>query len=334
MKRASNLFRLIATRENLCLAFRKASRGKRHRPEVVAFCKDFDANIETLRQGLVNGCLDIGHYHFFRVQDPKPRDICAASFPERVLHHAVMNQCTPVLEAYAIHDSYACRVRKGTTAALARARRFCRRFPWYLKTDIRKYFDSIDHDIMMRLLERRFKDRPLLRLFDAIMATYHTRPGKGLPIGNLISQHLANFYLGALDHYVKETLRVKGYVRYMDDCLFFGSDKRALKEVLESIRAFLETRLALQLKPNTQLNRCRRGIPFLGFRLFPFRIRLSARHRRGFVDKFRRYEAMRREGAWTDKELLCHMEPLIAYTRLAQAKGFRRQVIQRFGVSP
>ncbi|QTA80915.1 Putative reverse transcriptase [Desulfonema limicola] len=140
-----------------------------------------------------------------------------------------MNICEPFLESYSIFDSYACRKNKGTRKALSKAQTFARQYKWYLKLDIRKYFNSIDHKIMMNLLSRRFNDRELLHLFDKILQTYHTEPGKGLPIGNLISQHLANFYLGLLDHRIKDDWGIRGYIRYMDDFIIFKNSKENLK---------------------------------------------------------------------------------------------------------
>ncbi len=332
MKRAGGLYPLICDAENIRVAFWKAARGKRDRQDVIAFQKDFDANIGKVQCDLENHAPDIGHYRFFQVHDPKPRSICAASFPERVLHHAVMNLCEPVLEAYAIFDSYACRKGKGNRKALDRAREYSRKFLWYLKLDVRKYFDSIDHPVMMKLLVHRFKDKELLALFKKLFSSYHTDSGKGLPIGNLISQHLANFYLGSFDHWVKEERGIPGYVRYMDDILCFGPDRSYLRIELRNIRKFLNHELALELKENIQLNQCCNGIPFLGFRVFPDNIRLSARSRQRFVLKFREYQRRCSDGEWSQAELVRHMEPLIEFTRNAASKGFRRDIIQRFGV--
>lgn len=269
----------------------------------------------------------------FRCGDPKPRSICAASFPERVLHHAVMNVCEPILEAHAVFDSYACRKGKGNRKALARAQQFSRRSPWYLKLDIRKYFDSIDHDVMMKQLTRKFKDRDLLQLFQTLLDTYHTKPGKGMPIGNLISQHLANFYLSGYDHWVKETLKIRGYLRYMDDSILFGPDRAYLKTALTQVRAYLSEKLALDLKDDIQLNRCALGVPFVGYRVFPSRIRLVPRSKRRFIRKFKHYETKWQSGEWSQSDLVRHMEPLIEFTRAAHADDFRRNVIARFGVS-
>jgi hypothetical protein len=333
MKRASALYNQIHTYENLCLAFWKAARGKQDRKEVIAFRGDFARQIRKLQEELLRQTPDIGHYRFFKVYDPKLRSICAASFPERVLHHAIMNICEPILESYAIYDTYACRKGKGNRKALARAQHFARRYSWYLKLDIHKYFDSIDHGILLRLLTRRIKDKDLQPLFEKLFDTYHTKPGKGMPIGNLISQHLANFYLGCFDHWIKEKRKIKGFLRYMDDMLIFGNDRVLLNAELEKIRLYLQGKLDLQLKANIQLNRCRHGFTFLGYRVFPGRIKLSPRSRRRFLHKFKRYEQKWHDSQWSTDELARHMEPLIEFTRAAGATGLRRSAIQRFGVS-
>lgn len=332
MKRADGLYDLISEPENLGLAFEKAARGKRTRKDVIEFSLNLEVNLRKIRDNLLECRPDIGHYRFFRVRDPKQRTICAASFPERVLHHAVMNVCEPYLERYAIYDSYACRKGKGVHRALRRAQKFSRQYAWYLKLDIRKYFDSIDHDITIRLLCRRFKDADLLILFMNILESYHTEPGKGVPIGNLISQHLANFYLGLFDHWIKEIGKIRGYLRYMDDFIVFGNEKDSLKQELGRIERFLKEELALELKNNIQLNRSDFGIPFLGFRVFPSAIRLTHRSKNRFARKFREFERKWAEGDWTDTELVRHMEPLVAHTRIADAAGFRRFIINRFGV--
>jgi len=327
MRRIGNLYTLIAEPENLRLAFLKSMRGKRAKPEVLAYAAGLDANLRLLREQLLARRVDVGHYHFFTVHDPKERVICAAAFPERVLHHAVMNVCEPVLERYAVHDSYACRTGKGMHAAVRRAQAYTRQSAWYLKLDIRKYFDSIRHETVMRLLERRFKDKDVLRLIRTILETYSTEPGRGLPIGNLLSQHLANFYLGHLDHWVKETLRVRGYVRYMDDFVLWADGKEPLQVHLRAIRGFLASELGLELKDNVQINRCARGLPFLGYRVFPQRLDLGPRARQRFARRMRGYEAEWREGAWSEADLSRHMEALLSYVRFADTVTLRRRIV-------
>ncbi len=191
MRRAGQLMDAIAAPENLRLAFWKAAKGKRGKSDCRAFQEDLDRNLDQLRSDLSAGQARIGNYHFFTIHDPKERRICAASFPERVRHHELMNVCEPVLEKSAIFDSYACRKGKGRLAAIQRAWNFARQQDGYLKLDVRKYFDSIDHEILRQMLRRKFKDPEVLSLFDRIIASYHTQPGCGLPIGNLTSQRRA-----------------------------------------------------------------------------------------------------------------------------------------------
>lgn len=329
MKRAGNLYKRIAEPENLRLAFIKSIRGKRGKAEAMAYAADLDRNLCLLREQLLAGRVDVGHYHFFTVHDPKERVICAASFPERVLHHAVMNVCEPALERYAIHDSYASRKGKGMHAAVLHAQSFTRRYPWYLKLDVRKYFDSVDHRIMLELLACRFKDPDLLALFRRVLSTYETAPGKGLPIGNLISQHLANFYLGRLDHFIKESLRVRGYVRYMDDFVLWADEKAALKLHLHAIRSFLEGELKLELKDNVQINRSARGLPFLGYRVFPHRLDLGLRARRRFARRMAGFEQEAQAGKWSEADLARHMEALLSYVRFADTLALRRDIVAR-----
>jgi hypothetical protein len=185
----------------------------------------------------------------------------------------------------------------------------------------------------LRLLDRRIKDKDLLLLFEKLFDTYHTSPGKGMPIGNLISQHLANFYLGCFDHWIKEEQRIKGYLRYMDDMLIFGNDRAIMKAILEQVRQYLQSKLDLRLKGSIQLNRCRHGVTFLGYRVFPDRITLSQRSKHRFLHKFKQYEQKWRNGRWPTAELVRRMEPLIEFTRIAGADGLRRSAIKRFGIS-
>ncbi len=334
MKRVGGLYQRIADPGNLRLAWLKARRGKRERPEVRRFAARLDAELGKLRRGLLGEeALELGRYRYFMVYDPKPRMICAAAFPERVLHHAIMNVCEPVFERYAIFDSYACRRGKGGLKALERAQRFCRRRSWYLKIDMRRYFDSIDHRILRELLARRFREQNLLGLFADLLATYETAPGRGLPIGNLVSQHLANFYLGLFDHWVKEEVRLRGYLRYMDDCLLFADRRDRLKSLLPRLREFLAERLGLALKDGFQLNRTACGIPFLGYRVFAGRLRLRPASLRRLRVKFAAYERLYQEGVWDERELQKHIEPLLAFAGRAECGGFLPGLIAA-GMSP
>ena len=327
MKRINYLYEQISEPNNLRLAFLKASRGKRNRAEVIRYRENLGNNLAQLRYNLLNEQIEVGNYRFFKVLDPKERTICAAAFPERVLHHAVMNIVEPQLERYSIFDSYACRNSKGQHAALARAQQFCRQSSWYLKLDIRKYFDHIDHACLLHLLARRFKDQHLLALFATCLDSYSTVPGRGLPIGNLLSQHLANFYLGALDHFLKDDKGVKGYLRYMDDFVLFGSSREQLKTLLKDIKFFLHEKIHLELKDNIQLNRCELGVPLLGFRVYPQKIRLDPRSRNRFSTKLRASERDYIAGRYDEQDLVRLVTPLVAFVQFADTKGFRHSII-------
>jgi hypothetical protein len=184
----------------------------------------------------------------------------------------------PFFERAAIFDSYACRPGKGSHAAVRRAQHFARRFDRFLKLDIRKFFENLDHEVLKISLRRLVKDARLLQLADRIIdhGAPGSAPGKGLPIGNLTSQHFANHYLTPLDHFVKEKLRIPGYLRYMDDILLFSDSKRFMSEAHQQIMDFLELKLKLQLKSEVTVHApISEGIPFLGMRLWPQVIRLD-----------------------------------------------------------
>jgi RNA-directed DNA polymerase len=324
MKRIGNLFEKVVESENLRLAFWKASQGKRHRPEQRAFAANLSAELERMRAGLLAGDYPVGNYTRFKIFDPKEREICAAAFPERVLHHALMNVCEPHFEKWLIFDTYACRKGKGQFKAVRRAQGFARQYDWFLKADVRKFFDSIAHDRLKALLRRKFKDDQLLFWFDRIVDTYETQPGRGLPIGNLTSQYFANFYLDPLDRFVKETLRIKGYVRYMDDFSLWHSSRRELKNIRHEVVAFASDSLGLTLKGEPYLNRTRHGMDFLGMRVSPDAVRLNRRSKKRFISKVRHYEWLLACGRLSEDDFQERVTALTAFVRQADTLAFRQ----------
>jgi len=338
MKRIGNLFDAVVEPENLRLAFWKASRGKQDRPDQRAYAARLEEEIAALRLGLLQGDYPVGDYTRLTVYDPKERVICAAAFRERVLHHALVNVCEPLVDCWLVFDCYACRVGKGQARAVRRAQAFAGGYPWFLKADIRKFFDSVPHDGLKSLLRRKFKDGRLLGWFDRIIGTYETQPGRGLPIGNLTSQHFANLYLDALDRFVKETLRVKGYVRYMDDFVLWSGEKDELKAARERIAAFVAERLGLVLKAESYLNRTRHGMDFQGMRVFPDVVRLNRRSKERFAEKARRYGWLLAQGRWTERTYQERMTALTAFAQqadsLAWRKSFFRKPAPNVGLEP
>lgn len=333
MKRTGQLLESVAEPANLQLAFWKAARGKNSSQDVIEYRSGLEENLSAMRDQILDGSIEVGHYHFFKIYDPKERDICAAAFPERVLHHALINICEPVFEKRLVFDTYACRTGKGRIKALERAQHYARKHAWFLKLDVRRYFDSINQAVMVSLLERILKDKAVLKIFRRIIACHSTSGGKGLPIGNLTSQHFANLYLGELDHYAKEVLRAPGYVRYMDDFVLWADDKETLQRWHGEVTVFLHENLKLTLKP-PQINRSERGLPFLGCLLHPNRLRLDARGRRRFTSKLSGLESEYAAGKIGSRELQTRASALIAYTDTSGGAGFRRAMLakQEFGM--
>jgi len=326
MKRAGRLIEKIADLENLQLAYYKAQKGKADKREVMEYGKRLQANLQNLRKQIMAGEVETGNYRYFTIYDPKKRLICAAPFGQRVLHHALMNVCHRFFEKVQIFDSYASRIEKGTYAALERAKHFNRQYKWFLKLDFRKYFDSLNHTVLKEQLHSLFKDRCLLNIFESIIDSYHVSPNKGVPIGNLTSQYFANHYLAGADHYVKEALQIRTFVRYMDDSVLWHDNKEVLINAGLSLKQYSADELKLTLKPFC-LNQNSRGLPFLGYLLYPDRTRLAHRSRIRFVKKLRFYADNLLSGVWTQKEYQDHVLPLIAFTEHAEAKEFRKKII-------
>jgi RNA-directed DNA polymerase len=330
MKRVGNLINKIADFENLQFAYYKAKKGKEHKLHVIEYGENLQTNLLLLRQQIVRGNIETGNYHYFTIFDPKERRICAASFNERVLHHAIMNICHPYFEKYQVFDSYATRINKGTYKALERASEFQKRYKWYYKFDIRKYFDSISHNILKNNLERKFKDKELLVLFDRIINSYHTQDNKGLPIGNLTSQYFANHYLGLLDHYIKNQLRVPAYIRYMDDFIIWHDDKDIIKEIGGKIKIFLTEKLDLILKTST-LNYSTKGVTFLSYLVYNEKIYLARRSKIRYQKKIKEFTSLLNNGIWSQAEFQKHTIALNSFIFHADSLYFRKKVLYKIG---
>ncbi|MCB9291557.1 MAG: group II intron reverse transcriptase domain-containing protein [Lewinellaceae bacterium] len=269
MKRYGQLFENFTAFPNLLLAYQKARRGAVGKPEAQAFAFHLEGELFQLQDELMNGSYQPRPYRYFQIYDPKERTISVAAFRDRVVHHALINILEPIYERCFIFDSYATRKGKGTHKAIRRAQQFLRRTGWFWKSDIDKYFDSIRQDMLRDLLERKVKDKRLLEIAGRIVCNGGAE-GVGLPIGNLTSQFFANVYLNGFDHFVKEDLGVKYYLRYMDDFALFSPDKTQLKSWRGPVRKYLNDNLGLQLKASASfLNSAPNGLTFLGRRIFP-----------------------------------------------------------------
>lgn len=346
MKTYKHLYPQITAFENLRQAFKKAARGKRKRPDVADFEFNLESNLLVLQDELRAETYTPGAYFNFRIHDPKPRIISAASFRDRVVHHALCQVIEPIWERRFIDDTYACRTGKGTHAALDRCTESARRYPYVLQCDIEHFFPRIDHAILYHQLEKLIADPSALRLCRKILdsgtgihpAIEHPVyfPGDdlfsalrpcGLPIGNLTSQFWANVYLNPLDQFIKRELKCHAYVRYVDDFLLFASEKSTLHAWRQAIIAYL-IGLRLQLhERRAAVYPVVSGIPFLGWRVYPDHRRLKRHNGVAFQRRFRVLCQDFYQGKISYTQLYASIQSWIAHAKHGDTLGLRRALI-------
>lgn len=272
MKRIGNLYERIISVKNLQLADEKARQGKKNTYGVILHDRNREANIQTLHETLKAKQFKTSPYDIFTIYEPKERKIYRLPyFPDRIVHHAVMNILENLWVSIFTEDTFSCIKNRGINRCMEKVdkamkdkegTRYC------LKIDIRKYYPSIDHEIMKKLVRRKIKCQDTLDLLDEIIDS-----ADGLPIGNYLSQYLANLYLAYFDHWVKEDKRVRYYFRYADDMAFFGESKKVLHRLFREIQEYIETELHLHIKDNWQIfpiannrqDNTGRGLDFVGF---------------------------------------------------------------------
>jgi len=340
------MYQQLYSWENLLLAYRKASKGKRGHSNVAEFEYRLEDNLLELQHELRAKTYAPGKYHSFYIHDPKKRLISAAPFRDRVVHHALCNLIEPIFEKSFLFDSYANRIGKGTHKALDRVTHFARRFRYVLTCDIRQFFPSIDHEILFGILKTKIADQDVLWLVQKILQSgvgvlseeyemvyfptdnlFAAQRPRGLPIGNLTSQFWANCYLNPFDHFVQRELHCKAYVRYVDDFLLCSNDKDELLEwrgrIIQRLQQF---RLTLhenkaQARPVTE------GIPFLGFSVFPTHRRLKQRKGLAFQRKYRRLLLAYHGGKIARDQLTASAQGWVNHVRYGDTWNLRRAIL-------
>jgi RNA-directed DNA polymerase len=263
----------IASKVALHNSWLKFSRGKKKRSDVVDFAKSLKFNLESLSRELTTGVYRHESYSSFMVQDPKTRIIHKASVRDRIVHQSLVTCLERVFDKLFIYDSYSCRPAKGTHAGHKRLVQFLRQVSknntksaYVLKCDIKKYFASVDHDLLLEFIKRRVMEEDVLRLIEEVISSHCRGEAVGLPLGNVTSQLFANIYLNEFDRYIKHTLREQFYVRYCDDFLIVSSSRLHLESLIEPIREFLKGKLKLTLHPEkVELRSWAQGVDFLGY---------------------------------------------------------------------
>ena len=344
MKRLGGLWEAITAWDNLVLAYHKARRGKRNRPAVAWFACHLEPELLDLQRELRTGGYAPGAYRQFTIYDRKPRVISAAPFRDRVVHHAVMNLVEPALDRRFIDDTYACRKGKGVHQAVARYQAYAQRYAYVLKLDIQRYFPSIDHALLLEMLNRRLKDRPLLQLLERLITASPETvtapvyfPGddlftpllrrQGIPIGNLTSQFFANLYLDDFDHWLKELRRAPAYMRYVDDLVLLDDCKQRLWDQCAAIEETLATlRLRLHGEHRRHIQRSHDWVDVLGYQVRPDRRRLRSENGYRFRRRLRRLLALHRHGRIDDLALNASIQSWLGHARHADTEGLRRQL--------
>jgi RNA-directed DNA polymerase len=272
------MYNHITSLENLLDAWKEFLKGKRSKKDVQEFQYRLSDNVFALHADLKNKKYMHGGYYAFNISDPKPRNIHKATVRDRLLHHAIYRQLYPFFDRRFIVDSYSCRRKKGTHRAMDRFRQFAYKVGrnntetfWVLKCDVKKFFASIDQEILVSIVEKYINEADTLWLIRRVVGSfYSTKPGKGMPLGNLTSQLLVNVYMNEFDQWMKHVMRVKYYIRYADDFVVLSRDKTSLVNLLVKIHEFLDEKLKLQLHPDKiSIRTFASGVDFLGWIHFP-----------------------------------------------------------------
>lgn len=347
MKRHSNLWPLITNFDNLFQAARQAQQGKRFRPSVLEFNFALEQELFTLHKELRDRTYQPGKYRTFEIWEPKPRLISAAPYRDRVVHHALCNVIMPLLELTLIGDTYANRIGYGTHRALKQFTHFARSYRYCLQCDIQKYFPSIDHEILKALIRRKLKCPETLWLIDTIIDASNEQPPaieyfpgddlltpverrRGLPIGNLTSQSFANLYLNPFDHFVKRQLKLKHYLRYVDDFAAFSDDRQALADARLAMEDYLAT-LRLKMHPiKSQLFETRHGANFVGFRILPDRIRVRGDNLRRARKRMKQLQRDYEVGNITLKPLVQRLRSWEAHLTHGDTHRLRRRLFDAY----
>ncbi len=311
------------TREDLFCAWRTFQKGKMKKVDVLAFALCAEEHIHDLWADVRDEKYQHGFYTTFQIRDPKLRTISKASVRDRLLHQTIFTYLESSFERGFIYDSYASRRGKGMLAMLERFEDFAHRIScgnkktvWVLKCDIRKFFDSVDHAVLQTRMCEKVTSPQVRDLVGEVVRSFSTRPGKGIPLGNITSQIFANVYLDILDQFVKRNLGVKYYMRYADDIVILSDSREMLVDYLQEIRVFLRERLHLELHPHKiSIRSWRQGVDILGYISYPgYRmLRTKTKHRI-------------RKHVWNKKQMLAN--GLISQEDYAQTAASYRGRIQ------
>jgi retron-type reverse transcriptase len=340
-KETTNGYEELCSYENLLFAFQRARKGKILKDYVINFEKNLEENLKKLRIELLMQTYKPASLKTFILRDPKTRKISKSDFRDRIIHHAICNIIEPNFDKKFISDSFANRLRKGSINAIKRFDYFKRKISrnntrkcFILKADIKKYFDNVDHNILINILKRSIEDERIIWLIKTILKNYKTKEiGKGMPLGNLTSQFFANIYLNELDQFVKHKLKAKYYIRYVDDFVILNNSPKILKFYKEKINNFLETKLDLELHPDkTKILKLEKGINFLGFRIFYHHKLLSKKNIKKFERNIKKLQKEYSQNEINREKIIEKIDGWIIYAKNANTHKYCKKLTSNINI--
>lgn len=346
-RKVYGLFDPMTEFPNLIGAFYKAAKGKKNRLAVLSFQANLEDNLFDIQARLRDETYPFGPYRSFYVTEPKLRLIESACFQDRVVHHAIHERLEPLFDSQFYEYSFACRSGRGTHAAMLTLGEWIHnsRLPIFLKCDIRRFFTSINREKLLSILGKSIGDEKMMRLLERLILS---APRTGIPIGNLTSQLLANVYLNELDQFVKRRLRVKHYIRYMDDFILLTEDHESARVLKEEIRVFVEDELKLELSPEkVRIGHVNEGVPFVGYCQRPDDIRVRGaalrrmrkKVRKAYLASFGRHYEMP-EDFWESQRMkrtlfYASWSSFVGQTKYTKnANGLSRNLIRELEILP
>jgi retron-type reverse transcriptase len=336
MNEQNCLYLEICSYANLEAAFKKAKKRKSTKLYVVEFEKNLSESLTNLRNELVFHTYKPVPLKTFIICDPKTRKICKSAFRDRVVHHALVRIIEPIFEKTFIYDSYANRKGKGVHSALNRFDCFKRKVSknntrtcYVLKADIRHYFETVDQEILIKIISKRIKDRRVIWLIRRILNNYNSKQtGKGMPLGNLTSQFFANVYLNELDQFVKQKLKAKHYIRYVDDFVILLHSKEFLENCKEQINNFLKNELRIELHPDkSKIISLNKGIRLLGFKVFYYHKLLRRSNLNKFLRKLSELKEKLALGLISEESLAESVQGWVGYAMHGNTYSLRKKLL-------
>lgn len=343
MKIYRNIFAEIISPENLFLAWDNFKSGKQKKTDVQKFEWELEQNIFQLYRDLRRGAYRHHSYSAFYISDPKQRHIHKAEVRDRVLHHAVFSALNPIFEKTFIANSFSCRIGKGTHKGFFALEKMIRKTSknysqpcFILKCDIKKFFDTVDHAILMNILKKRIKDKNAARLLGEIIGSFSSAYSdifyaKGVPIGNLTSQLFANIYLNEFDQFVKNKLRIKHYARYTDDFVIVSEDKTYLRNILKPVSGFLKEQLALELHPKKiAIIKYSQGVDFLGYIALPHYRLIRSKTKKRIFKRLKKRIVEYKTGKIEKQSLNQSVQSYLGVLCHANTRNLSQELLNRF----